>query len=167
MAELVTGDKQLDLFFARATDQMQRQVLRGATAAGATVLAKVIRGNIRTMLGTRTAEQRKGRPPLRRTIIKKYWSKPASGIIAYVVGARYGQGGGPHAHLVERGHRIRLRGQSRRLAGFGRTKASGRFTGGRTRAFPFQAQAEKMAAGAVFNAQVAYARKRLTKLKAR
>ena len=88
----VQGDTELLRTFEGLTGSLQRQVIRPAVQAGATVLAKEIRR--RAPVGpTRN---------LKRSVSSRAWTLPAKGIIGRVVGPAYPRGA--HGHLVEFGH---------------------------------------------------------------
>lgn len=128
---VVTGDKELDRYFATLTPKLQRGAIRKGVRAAGSAQVKEIRSNVKTMVGS----DQTGR--LRKSLGQRAWSRPKAGVIGTVVGPRYPDGA--HGHLVEFGHEIV-------------TKA-GKNTGKRTRPIPFQRRAFDTGRAAVLEAQ--------------
>ena len=141
MTARMTGDRELDRFFAGLPDKLQRGAIRKGVRAGGSAMIKEVRQNIGRML--RPGRQRHNsagkKTSLKRSVGQRPWSLPHRGIIGSVVGPRWPEGA--HGHLVEFGHRIVTR--------------HGRDTGHRARPIPYQRSAQRSARSKVLAAQSA------------
>lgn len=180
MASLGTIDVKGLQYLKRTLEALPAKAQRGAirkmTDKGSSVLQKEIKRQIkmrdmpysrRKNAASRKRTKQRGQKPLLSTIKKKYWAKPARGIVGYVVGATWPAGS--HAHLVEWGHRItgharmKFRGVSlrslrrkkwrRKTVRLGRKSIAG--SGTRTVEHRFQESAMQVAENDIYHGMVA------------
>jgi len=108
----VSGDKELQRYWAQLPERLRRTTLRQSLAAGAQLLVTATRTQLKASVSRNASSvggpirKYKGVPqkPLAKLIIKKAWSVRKRGILGQTVGPAYV--GGRHGHLVERGHEI-------------------------------------------------------------